>query len=265
MDKVLSRSLDRNIGYSVIEIATPIDQLYCWDDDPDTQNQVLQQAFEDDITYLPDRLDGQIIGLRKRVERTVGETIPISPDWLITADTKILHLIELFAEKPDRVFLVLSSSEIVGLVAPADLNKVSARASVYLLTAHFEDALVSEVRQALNESEEELKECLSENRLQELQKEHAEAQNGDLALSLFHHLYLADLCTIVAKNATLRDLLGFSSRNQADGQLHGVTDLRNSVSHLTGPLLTSRGQVSEVNDTCGKIIQWIERMNNAHA
>lgn len=261
MAKNQYRRLERTIGYSVFEITTPRDDLFFWTDDPIKQNQILQQAKEDDVTYLPVKQGEQIIGLVKRVELAVGETIPLTADWLIAADTPILHLIELFAEKPDRIFLVLQSSKIIGLVAPADLNKVPARASIYLLTAQFEDALARLVRAELNENETELEKLLSGDRIQTLRDEHAQTQKGDLTLSLFYHLYLADLFTIVAKHQDLRKRLGLRSRNHADCELD-FADLRNRVSHLTGLLLTSRDDLQTINDVCSKIIRLSDTMNN---
>lgn len=261
MAKNQYRRLERTTGYSVLEITTPTDELYFWTDDPIKQNQILQQSKEADVTYLPVKQGGQIIGLIKRVELAVGETIPLTADWLIAADTPILHLIELFAEKPDRIFLVLQSSKIIGLVAPADLNKVPARASIYLLTAQFEDALAHVVRAELNENEAELEMLLSESRIQTLRAEHAQTQKGDLTLSLFYHLYLADLFTIVAKHQGLRKRLGLRSRNHADSELD-FADLRNRVSHLTGLLLTSRDDLQTINDVCSKIIRLSDMMNN---
>lgn len=250
--------MSREIGYSVREIATPVDALIAWTNDPLQREEALRKAKDANVTYLPVQQNGQVTGLVKRVDLAIEEEFPLTAEWLIAADTPILHLIELFADKPDRVFLVLQSSRIYGLVAPADLNKVPARASIYLLTAQFEDALAKVVRAELNEDEAELESLLSERRVAKLRAE--QAQSGDLSLGLFYHLYLTDLFTIVSRHPKLLQQFGLRSRNHADTELN-FANLRDRVSHLTGLLLTTRDDLKTINDMCNKVIQFGEMLN----
>lgn len=222
---------------------------------------MLQRAKEDAVTYLPVKREGQISGLVRRDELSVSEVIPLTADWLIAADTPILHLIELFAETSDRVYLVLQSSKIIGLVAPADLNKVPARASIYLLTAQFEAELAVLVRSTLQEDETLLEGLLSAENINKLRDEHTKAKASDLGLSLYYYLYLADLMTIVSKHEALRKRLGLRSRSHADTELD-FAELRNRVSHLTGLLLTSRDELETINSACSKIIRLSDMINN---
>ena len=256
------QTVNRQIAYTALEITTPIDNLYFWPDDIIQQNQILQQAKEADITYLPVKQGDQITGLIQRDGLTAGESIPLTADWLIAADTPILHLIELFAHKPDRVFLVLQSSQIVGLVAPADLNKVPARASIYLLTAQFEANLAQLVRDTLQENEKILEDLLSPKNIKKIRDEHTNAKASDLGLSLYYYLYLADLMTIAASHKELRKRLGFRSRSHADKELD-FADIRNKVSHLTGLLLTSRADLEAINTACSKIIRLSDIINKS--
>lgn len=257
-----NKPLARTIGYTVREIATPIEDLRFWTDDRDAQTNVAaaQGDKQEAFTYLPVEQDGKITGLVRYAAPGVSEFIPLSADWLIAADTPILHLIELFAEAPDRIYLVLQSSKIVGLVAPADLNKVPARASIYLLTAQFEAELAQLIRNTLHEDEAELEALLTADVLQKLRDEQTKTNVTDLGLNLFYYLYLADLMTIVAKHPELRAIFGFRSRSEADRALD-FADLRNRVSHLTGLLITSRDELKVLNDACNKIIDLSARMN----
>jgi hypothetical protein len=100
-----NRALGRHIGHTVLEIMTPVDELYLWADEPDAV--VLEQARAAGITYLPVQRGGQIGGLARRDELRIAEHLPLTADWLIAADTPILHLIELFARQPERIFLIL--------------------------------------------------------------------------------------------------------------------------------------------------------------
>lgn len=255
-----NQTLNRSIGYTVREIATPFDQLYCWSADSQ-ETGVLERARQDRVTYLPVREGSQIVAIARREELAIAEILPLTADWLIAADTPILHLIELFAEKSDRLFLVLQSSKIVGLVAPADLNKVPARASIYLLTAQFEAELAVLVRKTLQEDEQMLERLLTADNITKIRTEHAKANASDIGLSLYYYLYLADLMTIVAKHEGLRKCLGLKSRSHADSQLD-FADIRNKVSHLTGMLITSRDDLKILNEACSKIIRLSQAMNN---
>ncbi len=241
---------------------THVDHLYFWPEEGDQQVEVLQRAMDDAVTYLPVRRESQIAGLVRRDGLTISDTIPLTADWLIAADTPILHLIELFAEKSDRVFLVLQSSKIIGLVAPADLNKVPARASIYLLTAQFEAELAQLVRDMLQEDEAILEQYLSADNIKKIRDEHTKAKAGDLGLSLYYFLYLADLMTIAARHEGLRQHLGLRSRSHADSEFD-FADLRNRVSHLTGLLLTSRDELQLINAACSKIIRLSSMMNKS--
>lgn len=254
-----NHTLNRSIGYTVREIATPFDKLYCWSAQSQPSD-VLEQARRDRVTYLPVREGSQIVAIARREELSIAEILPLTADWLIAADTPILHLIELFAEQVDRVFLVLQSSKIIGLVAPADLNKVPARASIYLLTAQFEAELAVLVRNTLQEDEQLLERLLTPENIIKIRTEHAKANASDIGLSLYYYLYLADLMTIVAKHEGLRKCLGLKSRSHADSQLD-FAEIRNKVSHLTGMLITSRDDLKILNEACSKIIRLSEAMN----
>ncbi len=246
-----SESSERSLGYAVREIITPIDDLVLWSDDPLMQQDALQNRF---ITHFPVRVDGKITGMVRREGEAVGAFMPLTAEWLIAADTPILHLIDLFDQNADRVFLVLQSSQIIGLVAPADLNKIPARASIYLLTAQFEDKLAKLVRRTLNEDEVVLEQLLSAENMQKVREEHAKAKASDLGLSLYYFLYLADLMTLAAKHPDLRARLKLRSRSHADAELR-FTELRNRVSHPSGLLIKSRAELGEINLACSKIIR----------
>ncbi|MCC6616080.1 MAG: hypothetical protein IT320_21600 [Anaerolineae bacterium] len=257
-----NRPLGRTIGYTVREIATPVEDLHFWTDEYDQVQRAnpIQDANQEAFTYLPVQQDRRITGFVRYAASGASEFIPLSADWLIAADTPILHLIELFAEAPDRIFLVLQSSKIVGLVAPADLNKVPARASIYLLTAHFEAELAQLIRNTLHEDEAELEALLTADVLNKLRAEQTKTNATDLGLNLFYYLYLADLMTIVAKHPELRAFFGFASRAVADRELD-FAGLRNRVSHLSGLLITSRDELKALNDACNKVIRLSARMH----
>ena len=116
-------------GYTVLDIATPLAQLTCWRIN-EPRDEVVAAAHAHNLTYIPVLDEGGVCGVISRAQLAAGgAALPLTADWLLATDTRVLELIKLFAQQPQRIFLVLQSSAIVGLVAPADLNKIPARAS----------------------------------------------------------------------------------------------------------------------------------------
>jgi len=256
---------DRVIGYPVINIATPHDKLLCWTAGQDRQN-VARLASDYNITYIPVRENGRITGLVTRASLgSDPEPViqPLTADWLIAADTPILKVIELFAANPDRVFLVLQASDIVGLVAPADLNKTPARASVYLLLAEFEMALGKLIRRVLPYEENYCKH-LTAQRLGKARDKKREASPHNMDLDLLGCMFIEDLTTIAQKDKQIRDLLEFRSKGHAESFM-SLKTVRNAVSHPVGPLVSSRRRLSDVHDVCHRLIDLNKRIGLANS
>jgi len=248
----------REIGYKVIDIATPANQLTCWEAGQSRED-ILRCARENNLTYIPVRERNRITGIIARTALEAGEEpCYLTSDWLIATDTTILELIELFAYQPERVFLVLKASRIVGLVAPADLNKIPARASVYLLIAHFEAELARLIRRVLP-ADEDYRPHLSDERWAKLQQEKTQAAKKDIELDLLHHMHIYDLTLIARQCNHVRNLLGYETASQARKALD-FQNLRNRVSHPTRPLITSRGELVKLNESCQRLIELNQRM-----
>ena len=257
--------IDRTIGYTVKDIITPTADLMCWMPEENNVDALRTAAQADEISFLPVKKQGKIVGVVPADCLEEKQIRPLTVDWLIAADTPILHLITLFAENPERVFLVLESSHIIGLVAPADLNKLPARASLYLLTAHFEAELAQVVRYALEDDESRLGEYLSEGRIEKLKAQRDDAGRQDMHLSLFHWLYITDLTEIIACREDLRDRLGFTSKGEAEKALSFRT-LRNNVSHMTNLVVASREELKKLDDQCKRLIDYsaeLKKINGA--
>lgn len=250
-------TVDREVGYSVHEIMTPIDELMRWTGDEEERAKLLRT----DYTYFPVEQNGVITGLihRDDLERQNPHQ-SLTAEWLIAADTSILHLLELFAkqEHRGRVFLVLKSSQIVGLVAPADLNQVQARASVYLLVANFEAALADLIRRELPD-EERYKRHILKKHLKEAQKRQDQNKEDDIDLDILCYLYLDDLTAIVAGEEQLRRLFGLPDDDTAKDKLN-FRIVRNPVSHPTSVFIASRNDIAEANDACERLIKFGQKI-----
>ena len=110
-------------GYTVLDIVTPLAQLTCWREN-EPRDAVVAAAHANNLTFIPVLDENGVCGIISRAELDAGAAaLPLTADWLLATDTRVLELIKLFAQQPQRIFLVLQSSNIVGLVAPADLTR----------------------------------------------------------------------------------------------------------------------------------------------
>ena len=212
-------TIGRTIGHRVSEIMTPWSALLTIDEQRFDDQDVLREAEALGITYVPVVSGEHVVGLLQLERGELPMRTQLSSDWFVVADTWVLELLDLFAMVPDRVFLVMGSRRVAGLVAPADLNKVPARASVYLLTATIEHALANLVRQEIGDDEVALASFLAPSRLEKLREQQVDARRGDLEMPLLNYTYLEDLATIVSKHAGLCSRLGFTSANHAKREL----------------------------------------------
>ncbi|MCX9077341.1 MAG: hypothetical protein OIN84_05120, partial [Candidatus Methanoperedens sp.] len=184
--------------------------------------------------------------------------MPLTSDWLIAADTPILHLLELFAEDDTRNFFVLSSSKIMGMVSPADLNRIPARASVYLLVAHYETLLTELIRQEIGETEETLRRYLSERSIEKARNTRNQERDADLELPLIRYLNLFDLVEIIKKHDNLWQCLDFEKRDAAN--ILKFTTVRNAVAHLNNLLINTKDDIRKINADCGKMIEYSQKI-----
>jgi len=250
-------------GYTVLDIATPLAQLTCWQRGQ-ARETVVARAEAHNLTYLPVLDEGRVDGIISRAGLAAGaEALPLTADWLLATDTLLLELIQLFAQQPQRIFLVLQGSAIAGLVAPADLNKIPARASVYLLIAHFELELARLLRLALN-GDGDFRPFFTAGRWQKLQEDRQRQARGDVELELLQMMELGDMVDIARKDERLRGLLGFASNSQGRKAMD-LQGIRNRISHPTRPLIEGREDLAGLNDACERLVDLHRRIERALA
>jgi len=254
---------NRQVGFTVREITTQTENLACWYEGCD-EAALLEEADSEGYTYVPVTEDDVIVGVLSVASLRDGrrDVEHLTSHWLIAADTPVLHLIDLFAREGDRRYFVLSSSEIIGLVSPADLNKVPARASFYLLTAHFESLLTQFIKNFIGSSESDLHPYLTENRINSAKKVRSQERESDLELPLLHYVQLFDLVEVVAKSEELTRLLGFESATQVRDTIK-FGDVRNPVAHLNNLLIATSSDIERVNEDCKNIILYSQRIAEA--
>lgn len=156
--------------------------------------EVRSRNHEPVFDYLPVKdADGHLIGLlsndaidnasRYGEDARVGEhMVPMSEADLIGAGTSIVALIGRIRKKP---FLVVSSQEIIGMVAWSDLQKLPVRAALFALVTGFELTMYEAIRRHFAKRDDWTK-ILKCHRLRKAETEHLKqcerGSNVDLLL-----------------------------------------------------------------------------------
>lgn len=218
--------------FTVEHLMTPRDQLNIWDLDKNSGQFPIFAELEFDI--VPVIQNGEITSVLEKENKTHEQ---LSHRWLISRDTSIPDLLEYFIQSSQKAFLVLHGREVIGLVSPADLNKLPARAYIYHLIGELEMSLAEFARLELGQDEERVYSYLSNERKIEIISLHNRLSEGNAEVDIIQFLYLSELFGIVEKDEILRSRLGFTSRNQANKQFSGMNELRKKIMHLVGPLL----------------------------
>jgi hypothetical protein len=123
--------------FDVSQIMTLRDELLCWERGA-PQAPVLAQAREDGYNVVPVTEESRIVDVLLVAEE---RTEPLTRDWLVSRDTGLPALLDLFVETAKPVLLVLHGQDVVGLVSPADLNKLAMRVYLYHLIGGLEMGL----------------------------------------------------------------------------------------------------------------------------
>lgn len=175
----------------------------------------------------------------------------ITRDWLITNNTSIPELIKTFIETKKPALFVIKTQDFVGLVTPADINKLEARSFMYYVIGELELVIVEFIRIIGQLTPDEIINCFSEKRradiLETAEKLHEE--NVDVTPDYLELLQFSELIRIIEKNEKIYNALGFMSRAKAHDSLYGLVNLRNAVMHPSKPLIIDKyTSLKDVND-----------------
>jgi len=219
--------------FTVETIMTPTATLFTWPVEAGG-NTLWTRPETAGYDLIPATRAGEISGLwRKGVETPA----PLSHEWFISHNTAVPHVLRLFATKDSPGFLALYGQTIVGLVTPADLNKLPVRAYLYNLIGGLEVGLGRLLRDHFHGDIEGLLALLSPSSRGTVEAELAETKSGNVDVDPVEFLYISDLIDVVSKEATLRQMLGYPSRSQIEDDLGGIVSLRNRIMHPVRPFL----------------------------
>lgn len=226
---------DINQAYTAKLIMTPLSSLLCWEigNNPDEYLD-LDGALKYDV--VPVKEKGKIIGFMTKEEPFKSQTI--EKGWIVTQDTPISDLVNLFAEHNKPAFFVFYRDELAGILTPADLNKLPARTYIYSLIGDVELMLGGLIRTDSRLSHDDILGAVLPEHARAINNTLNELQKQNVDVDITQLLYLSDMLSIVQTASALCKRLGFMSRTEAENGLKGINNLRNRTMHLVKPLLS---------------------------
>lgn len=175
----------------------------------------------------------RFIGLY-RAERWFGKKAPdcpihddyeaLSEDHLIGADAGVIDFVATADERQAR--LVVSESEVAGLVTLSDLQQLPVRAAIFTLLTSLEIAMAQRIETEWPDNPGEWLEKLSERRRRKVLDKVETAKREDLFVSEIAFTQISDKATILLKSKLVS-----GSRTQLERDFGGIRQLRDAVAH----------------------------------
>jgi len=235
---------------TVKSIMTPKEELItCSEDVP--IDKLREEATQHHFDVIPLSQNGKIDQFYFVHRNSIMD---ITRDWLISLDTTIEDLIQLFVDTNKPAFFVIQKQEIVGIVTPADLNKIPSRMYFYNLVGELEVELVGILRDHFNMKEKLLLESLRESTREQIIREHNQLKAGNAEVDIFQLLYLSDIFRLINTNDDLREKLKIPTRSQGEKLFQGIDRLRNQIMH------PSRFLIQKIPDDLNKLNERVQRV-----
>ena len=211
------------------------------------------QAAEDGKETIVGLLDLAGIRTGKRPQGDVKRRMhPLSENDLIGADASILEFV--MGADRQRCRLVVSGSEISGLVSLSDLQKLPVRAALFATITHCEITMTSAIRHEFRSSEAWL-DRLSDDRQSKIREEITTSAEDDGFVNSLLFTQFADKVRIIRKSPHFE-----WSRTKFEKEMESVEKLRNRIAHANDYASTSCA-AEEVCRTVRALVKWVDRLN----
>jgi CBS domain-containing protein len=214
-------------------IMTPKDRFVtCKDDEPITS--VIDKLRKYDILPVSSEKIRYFVS-KTRVEGLLGENRSVHvrevkqsifDNYQISGDEPIYQYL---LQRKEPVF-VTEQNEVIGIVTPADLNKIPSKMLFYILISYFEQLLIKSIKD-LELTEKEIEGCIGFTRWWQAKGRHEQATRENFQLSLIECLNTNDLIDLACKRPDIRRLLNYQSESEARENLKPLVYLRNKVMH----------------------------------
>ena len=170
----------------------------------------------------------------------------LSEDSLIGADASILAFVK--GADRHRCRLVVSGSEISGLVSLSDLQRLPVRAALFAMITHAEITMVSAIRREFNGSDAWIKR-LSSCRQMKIREELEKSVVEDTFVDRLLFTQFADKITIIRKSPLFKE-----SKTAFETEMQVVQDLRDQLAHAND-YASTRAAAEQVCRTVRSIAQ----------
>ncbi|AMN39058.1 hypothetical protein [Rhodoplanes sp. Z2-YC6860] len=245
-------------GLKVSLIATPRDRLKTCRSD-ERVSDVLQRNTES-YDYIPvvDVKTGDnqpIIGLFHAANyksnhvadgRIRGIFKPMSEEFIIGPDSRILDFIKDADARPCR--LLVSGSNITGLVSLSDLQRLPVRAALFALITGFEITMMDAIRR-IYKSEMDWMSVLSPDRRSHVKSEKKKSEETDAFVDTLLFTQFADKKSLIKKRFTK-----VRTKSSLEKTLKAIEALRNKVAHAN-EYADSPSQARTVCKTVRELLQ----------
>ncbi|MBZ0280084.1 MAG: hypothetical protein K8L97_05040 [Anaerolineae bacterium] len=229
-----------------------------WEEDKSPQDQ-WDVAEQSGVDMLP-VLDGdKIIGVRERINK--DQIIPFADNWLISERISIRELVEKFAISKRTWLFASDAKDVIGIVTPADLNKLPARTYFYSLLAELEMLIAKHVRNHFGQNHQAILALL--NNPEELEGVEIKMRDSDMKIDIVHFLDLSDLIKVIKKKAVLREKLGLGSANQVKEKIGNVVELRHNVMHPVRLILNDKKGIDDLDKQVRNILSLLGSVNTS--
>ena len=118
----------------------------------------------------------------------------------------------------------------VGIVTPADLNKIPSKMLFYILISFFERLLIRSIIN-LDLTDNEMEGCIGFTKLWEARGRYEQSKRENFQISLIDCLNTSDLIDLACKKPSIRRILNYQSELEARKSLKSLVYLRNKVMH----------------------------------
>ena len=186
--------------------------------------------------------------------KSIGDDFErLTEDHLVGSNASILDFITTGVEHPTR--LVVSGTEIVGLVCMADLHKLPVRAALFSVVTALEMAMADRIDDAWQDRPRGWLDLLSPARRKNVTDRIAEAKGNDTFVSDIASTQLADKATIIRKGGLVA-----GSKSQLKKDFDAILKLRDDLAHANdyASTLTSAKSVSRTVATVLDVVNQLQ-------
>ncbi len=184
-----------------------------------------------DFDIIGVRQNGTVVGYvcqADLLDGTLEQYVrPFNEQLLMDDWSPMLTALQLLAIFP-QVFVVVMG-EVSGIIMKGDLQKAPVRMWIFGVLSLLEMQFLRLIRSTY--PQDSWKNLISENRLEAAEQLLRDRMHRNEAIDLADCLQFADKRTIVLKSDSLRNALGFPSKNKGDELLKDLEHLRDELAH----------------------------------